>query len=115
VDVGSLDLAHHQLDLALGSAPALDLDGLTRLTSAVWRVHASYIVDEGDSNDEDLHRPMWSRLWAQWRRHGEVGKEVEENRDVVSAITTREVASSEEFLTDFGRLLFLFICDDTNN
>jgi len=84
MDVGSKDLALHQLDMALGVVPELDLDGLTRLTSAMWRAHCSYFIhdnndpkereewEEREEQEEDqaLHRPMWSRVWTQWRKHG---------------------------------------------
>jgi hypothetical protein len=73
IDVGSRDLALHQLDMAMSDVPTLTLDGLTRLTSATWRAHCAYFALENDN--EDAVRPMWSRLWAQWRRYGENEKD----------------------------------------
>ena len=89
MDVGSKDLALHQLDMALGVAPELDLDGLTRLTSAMWRAHCSFFIannnnDHSSENENisiEIHRPMWSRLWKQWRKYGKVANEIEKKNN----------------------------------
>ena len=113
IDVGSRDLALHQLEMAMGDVPTLDLDGLTRLTSATWRAHCAYYTpapiqtkttteDEDEDNQDyetevennrdnymmenngnEIMHPMWSRLWTQWRRHAAISSSSNEDTDTI--------------------------------